>query len=58
MQHPKGPRARVPNPVDLYHNQVTREQGPFSLRMFHRRNARRDPTGRRIEPQTFVEQRA
>jgi hypothetical protein len=22
--------------VELYHNQVTREQGPFSLRMFHR----------------------
>src|ERR1035437_7276328 len=21
---------------ELYHNQVTREQGPFSLRMFHR----------------------
>src|ERR1044072_1803527 len=24
------------NPMELYHNQVTREQGPFSLRMFHR----------------------
>jgi hypothetical protein len=23
-------------PVELYHNQVTREKGPFSLRMFHR----------------------
>ena len=22
--------------MELYHNQVTREQGPFSLRMFHR----------------------
>jgi len=28
--------SRVANPVELYHNQVTREQGPFSLRMFHR----------------------
>ena len=28
--------SRVLNPVELYHNQVTREQGPFSLRMFHR----------------------
>lgn len=28
--------SRVINPVELYHNQVTREQGPFSLRMFHR----------------------
>ena len=27
------------NPVELYHNQVTRAQGPFSLRMFHRRGA-------------------
>jgi radical SAM superfamily enzyme YgiQ (UPF0313 family) len=24
------------NPMELYHNQVTRGQGPFSLRMFHR----------------------
>jgi radical SAM superfamily enzyme YgiQ (UPF0313 family) len=24
------------NPMELYHNQVTRTQGPFSLRMFHR----------------------
>jgi hypothetical protein len=28
--------SRQSNPVELYHNQVTREQGPFSLRMFHR----------------------
>ena len=28
--------ARAINPAELYHNQVTREQGPFSLRMFHR----------------------
>jgi hypothetical protein len=28
--------SRLSNPVELYHNQVTREQGPFSLRMFHR----------------------
>src|SRR5512147_1940639 len=28
--------SRVINPVELYHNQVTRLQGPFSLRMFHR----------------------
>lgn len=28
--------SRVINPVELYHNQVTRAQGPFSLRMFHR----------------------
>ena len=28
--------SRVANPIELYHNQVTREQGPFSLRMFHR----------------------
>src|SRR3990170_1613643 len=28
--------SRATNPVELYHNQVTREQGPFSLRMFHR----------------------
>ena len=25
-------RSRVINPIELYHNQVTREQGPFSLR--------------------------
>jgi len=29
-----GSRAR--NPMELYHNQVTRVQGPFSLRLFHR----------------------
>src|SRR5512136_956916 len=28
--------SRVLNPMELYHNQVTRGQGPFSLRMFHR----------------------
>ncbi len=28
--------SRVVNPMELYHNQVTRLQGPFSLRMFHR----------------------
>ena len=28
--------SRAVNPIELYHNQVTREQGPFSLRMFHR----------------------
>ena len=28
--------SREENPIELYHNQVTREQGPFSLRMFHR----------------------
>ena len=28
--------SRVVNPVELYHNQVTRAQGPFSLRLFHR----------------------
>jgi len=28
--------SRSMNPMELYHNQVTREQGPFSLRMFHR----------------------
>ncbi|MBI2186457.1 MAG: cobalamin B12-binding domain-containing protein [Acidobacteria bacterium] len=28
--------SRAINPVELYQNQVTREQGPFSLRMFHR----------------------
>lgn len=28
--------SRTINPAELYHNQVTREQGPFSLRMFHR----------------------
>jgi hypothetical protein len=27
--------SRVINPMELYHNQVTRLQGPFSLRMFH-----------------------
>ncbi len=28
--------SRLMNPMELYHNQVTRVQGPFSLRMFHR----------------------
>lgn len=28
--------SRKLNPMELYHNQVTREQGAFSLRMFHR----------------------
>ncbi len=28
--------SRRINPMELYHNQVTREEGPFSLRMFHR----------------------
>jgi radical SAM superfamily enzyme YgiQ (UPF0313 family) len=28
--------SRSANPMELYHNQVTRIQGPFSLRMFHR----------------------
>ena len=28
--------SRAINPMELYHNQVTREQGVFSLRMFHR----------------------
>ena len=28
--------SRALNPMELYHNQVTRDQGPFSLRMFHR----------------------
>jgi radical SAM superfamily enzyme YgiQ (UPF0313 family) len=28
--------SRAVNPAELYHNQVTREQGPFSLRLFHR----------------------
>src|SRR5664279_3399911 len=28
--------SRKINPMELYHNQVTREQGAFSLRMFHR----------------------
>jgi radical SAM superfamily enzyme YgiQ (UPF0313 family) len=28
--------SRSVNPMELYHNQVTRLQGPFSLRMFHR----------------------
>ena len=28
--------SRKENPMELYHNQVTREQGPFSLRMHHR----------------------
>lgn len=28
--------SRSDNPMELYHNQVTRVQGPFSLRMFHR----------------------
>ena len=28
--------SRAINPMELYHNQVTRAQGTFSLRMFHR----------------------
>src|SRR5260370_14226599 len=28
--------SRKINPMELYHNQVTREQGPLFLRMFHR----------------------
>jgi len=28
--------SRAINPMELYHNQVTRAQGPFSLRMHHR----------------------
>ncbi|MFW6374628.1 MAG: B12-binding domain-containing radical SAM protein, partial [Thermodesulfobacteriota bacterium] len=28
--------SRTVNPMELYHNQVTRVQGAFSLRMFHR----------------------
>jgi hypothetical protein len=28
--------SRSMNPMELYHNQVTRAQGAFSLRMFHR----------------------
>ena len=28
--------SRAVNPMELYHNQVTRTQGVFSLRMFHR----------------------
>jgi len=28
--------SRVINPMELWHNQITRVQGPFSLRMFHR----------------------
>src|ERR1700690_3982513 len=28
--------SRAVNPMELYHNQVTRAQGGFSLRMFHR----------------------
>jgi radical SAM superfamily enzyme YgiQ (UPF0313 family) len=28
--------SRAVNPMELYHNQVTRLQGPFSLRVFHR----------------------
>lgn len=28
--------SRAINPMELYHNQVTRIEGPFSLRMFHR----------------------
>ena len=28
--------SRALNPMELYHNQVTRAQGAFSLRMFHR----------------------
>jgi radical SAM superfamily enzyme YgiQ (UPF0313 family) len=28
--------SRAINPMEMYHNQATRVQGPFSLRMFHR----------------------
>lgn len=28
--------SRAMNPMELYKNQVTREEGPFALRMFHR----------------------
>src|SRR5512141_1674497 len=28
--------SRAINPMELLHNQVTRVQGPFSVRMFHR----------------------
>jgi radical SAM superfamily enzyme YgiQ (UPF0313 family) len=28
--------SRTINPMELYHNQITRAQGPFSLRMHHR----------------------
>lgn len=28
--------SRAINPLELYHNQITRAQGPFSLRMHHR----------------------
>lgn len=28
--------SRAINPMELYHNQVTRAQGAYSLRMFHR----------------------
>src|SRR5450759_5993375 len=28
--------SRTINPMELWHNQVTRVQGPFSVRMFHR----------------------
>jgi len=28
--------SRSVNPMEVYHNQVTRAQGAFSLRMFHR----------------------
>jgi radical SAM superfamily enzyme YgiQ (UPF0313 family) len=28
--------SRATNPLELYHNQVTRAQGPFSIRMHHR----------------------
>jgi len=31
--------SRAINPMELYHNQVTRAQGPFSPRMFHRSGA-------------------
>ena len=33
---PRSRGSRAINPMELYQNQVTREQGPFSLRMFHR----------------------
>src|SRR5436190_1724181 len=39
--------SRKINPMELYHYQVTREQGPFSLRMFHRAR-RRDRVDARL----------
>ena len=37
--------SRTINPMELYHNQVTRVQGAFSLRMFHRSLALHDDPG-------------